>query len=134
MIIFLYGQDKYRSWQKLNEIIEGYKKAHKKSLSLRVFDNSAAKQTSTSQEVEQTLFQQFKDELCTPSIFKEKKLVVLIDIFSSSQFKKKLLKEKKWLKELKDIHFVIIGAGSEKTRLIERKNSLNLNNIELQVI
>ena len=34
------------------------------------------------------------------------------------------------LKEQEDIHFVIIGDGSEKDRLVKRKNSLNLNNIE----
>ena len=38
MIIFLYGPDNYRSKEKLNEIILGYKKVHKSGLNLVNFD------------------------------------------------------------------------------------------------
>ena len=34
MIYFLYGEDNYRSKKKLDEIIDGYKKAHKSGLNL----------------------------------------------------------------------------------------------------
>ena len=38
MIIFLYGQDNYRSRQKLKELIEHYKKIHKTVVSLKYID------------------------------------------------------------------------------------------------
>jgi len=90
MIVFLYGSDSYRSRQKLNEIIEENKKVHKNSLNLRVFDCQVAD------------FFDFKNELETISMFDDKKLVILKNIFSNSQFgesflvyKKKLLTDKK---------------------------------------
>ena len=65
MIIFLYGQDTYRSCQKLKEIIGHYKEIHKSGLNLRYFDRGNLN------------FQDFKSETETLSIFREKKLVVL---------------------------------------------------------
>lgn len=38
MIIFLYGQNTYKSRQKLNKIIERYKKIHKTGLDLQYFN------------------------------------------------------------------------------------------------
>ena len=38
MIIFLYGEDSYRSKEKLNEIINRYKESHKNELNLRRFE------------------------------------------------------------------------------------------------
>ncbi len=81
MIIFLYGQDTYRSQQKLNEIIEHYKKIHQSGLNLKYFDG------------ENLDFQDFKNEWETSPMFAEKKLIILKDIFSNENFKEKLLKE-----------------------------------------
>jgi len=81
MIIFLYGLDAYRSRQKLNEIIEHYKKIHKSGLNLKYF-------------VEPEMdFQTFLDEMKQTSMFKEKKLAVLINVFLNSEFKKRFLEE-----------------------------------------
>jgi len=81
MIIFLYGPDTYRSKQKLNEIIEHYKKIHKSGLNLKYF-------------VEPEMdFQTFLDEMKQTSMFKEKKLAVLINVFLNSEFKKRFLEE-----------------------------------------
>ncbi|MDD5144581.1 MAG: DNA polymerase III subunit delta [Candidatus Pacebacteria bacterium] len=83
MIIFLYGEDTFSSRQKLNEIIEEYKKANKKGLSLRYFD---AKNLS---------FLDLKNELQQSSIFAEKKLIVLADAFLNQKFKDDFLENTK---------------------------------------
>lgn len=83
MIIFLHGSNTYRSRQKLNEIIRHYKEIHKSGLSLKYFD------------ADKLSFQDFEDEMKQASMFREKKLVVLMDAFSNSEFKKKFAKEGK---------------------------------------
>ena len=81
MIIFLYGPDTYRSRQKLNEIIERYKKIRKSGLNLKYF---------LEPEMD---FQTFLDEMKQTSMFQEKKLAVLVDIFSNPEFKKRFLEK-----------------------------------------
>ena len=83
MIIFLYGPDTYRSRQKLNEIIEHYKKIHKSGLNLKYFD------------LQKSSYQDFKDEIQQAPMFKEKKLLVLKNIFSNPDFKIKFLEQGK---------------------------------------
>ncbi len=63
MIIFLYGQDTYRSHQKLNEIIEHYKKIHKSGINLKYFDGANLNS------------QDFQDEIRQTSMFDEKKII-----------------------------------------------------------
>jgi len=75
MIIFLYGKDTYRSRQKLNEIIEHYKKIHKSGLNLKYFDDKTIN------------FEEFKNEIQSVSMFNEKKLIVLKNTLSSKAFK-----------------------------------------------
>jgi len=94
MIIFLYGQDTYRSRKKLDEIIEGYKKIHKTGLNL--------KQLS----VKETRFQDFSDKLKITSMFDEKKLIVLENIFFNQRFQEEFLKNAKDLIKSKDIIIV----------------------------
>lgn len=81
MIVFLYGVDTYRSRQKLNEIIEHYKKIHKSGLNLRYFETGNLN------------FQDFKNEIETYSMFREKKLIVLKDVFSNKDFQEEFLKQ-----------------------------------------
>jgi len=83
MIIFLYGEDTYRSRQKLQEIISHYQAIRQSGLNLKYFDGPGAD------------FQDVKSELRTVSMFKEKKLLVLKDIFSNQKFKDSFLKEAK---------------------------------------
>ena len=83
MIIFLYGEDYFRSLQKLKEIIARYKDLHKTGLNLKFFDFKI------------NSFEDFKDQFQTKSMFKEKRLFVLKDAFSNLQFKQKFEKQKK---------------------------------------
>ncbi len=64
MIIFLFGQDVYRSHQKLGEIIENYRKIHKSGLNLRYVDG------------EDFDLEGVKNESQTISMFDEKKLII----------------------------------------------------------
>ena len=91
MILFLYGQDTYGSRQKLNEIIEHFKEIHGFGLNLKYFDDPKIN------------FQEFKDEIQTTSMFKEKKLIVLTNIFSDSETEKEFLGFLKKKESLKDI-------------------------------
>ncbi len=63
MIIFLYGEDTYRSRRKLEEIVAHYKEIHKSGLNLKYLDGKNADLSDV------------KGELQTASMFKEKKLL-----------------------------------------------------------
>ncbi len=103
MLIFLYGEDTYRAKQKLNQIIEKYKKNHKSGLNLKYFD---------AKEVD---FKEISDKLKVTSMFNEKKLVVLKGIFSSKKFKEEFLKQPKELVNTEDI-IVIYQRGKVDKR------------------
>jgi len=94
MLIFLYGKDTYRIHKKLKEIVSHYKKAHKKGLSLRVFD---------CQEANKSIFNDFRDEFHQTSLFKEKKLVIIMNAFSDVDFKKRFLEEAENFLNLDDV-------------------------------
>ncbi|MDD5098194.1 MAG: DNA polymerase III subunit delta [Candidatus Pacebacteria bacterium] len=81
MIILFYGQDSYRAKRKLDELMEDHKKKHKSGLNLRYME---AKGTS---------FADLKNEILMVSMFQEKKLVVLLDIFSNSKLKEDLIEQ-----------------------------------------
>jgi len=81
MIIFLYGPDTYRSREKLNEIVEHYKKIHKSGLNLKFLD------------LKEKDFQDFKNEVQISSMFSERKLLVLKNAFENFDFKKKFSAE-----------------------------------------
>jgi DNA polymerase-3 subunit delta len=106
MIIFLYGLDTYRSWQKLNEIVEHYKKIHKSGLNLKYFEG------------ENLAFGDFKDELHQSPIFKEKRLFVLKDIFSNQNFEQKFLEAGDFFKKTEDVILIY------ETSPIPENNSL----------
>jgi len=108
MILFLYGPDTYRSRQKLNEIIEHYKKVHKSGLNLKYFDD------------ENLNFQDFKDEVRQTSMFAEKKLIILAEAFPNSEFKEKFLKGAKIFRDAEDvILFYETGQIPEKDSLFD---------------
>lgn len=69
MILFLYGPDTYRSRQKLKEIVEEYKKRHQSGLNFIKIDFSKQE------------FSDFKQAVETVSMFDEKKLIILENIF-----------------------------------------------------
>jgi DNA polymerase III delta subunit len=90
MIYFLYGEDTYRSKEKLKEIIEGYKNNHKSGLSLFVLDFN---------DKNKPRFSDLNDNLRQVSMFMEKRMAVLLNSFSNIEFKKEFLSQKdKFLK------------------------------------
>lgn len=91
MIFFLYGKDNFRSLEKLKEIIAGHQKIHQTGLNLRFFD------------CQEHIFEDFRDQLRTKSMFREKKLFVLRNVFSNSLFKQALLEYKQELTQTQNI-------------------------------
>src|SRR5689334_19588359 len=91
MIIFLYGVDSYRSRKKLEEIVDHYKQAKKSGLNLRYLDASQAD------------FADFYNSFRTSSMFDEKKLVIVKNVFASKKFQEELLPVIKELESLKDV-------------------------------
>jgi len=81
MIIFLYGQDSYRSRQKLNEIVEHYKKIQKSGLNLKYLNGETLN------------LEDLQNEISQPSIFSEKKMIIINNVFSNSEFKENFLKK-----------------------------------------
>jgi len=87
MIIFLYGEDTYREKEKIREIIDRYKKIHKSGLNLKYLKN----------------FDDFDEDLKQVSMFKEKKLIIVENPFSDTNFKEKFLKSGKIFLSSNDI-------------------------------
>jgi len=110
MIIFLYGKDTYRMRQKFNEIVEQYKKVHKSGLSLKYLDFSE----------KNALFSDFKDGFRQASMFKEKKLILTINPFSSISFKESFLEQGKSFLDSDDlIVFYQEGEIDKRTSLFK---------------
>ena len=122
MIIFLYGPDTYRSRQKLKEIIEQYKnpasgenldsagikKIHKSGLSLIYLDGENLK------------FEDFRDIIQQTSMFSEKKLMILSNVFTNQDFKEKFFKNaKEFLKSKDTILFYEESEISGKDKLFK---------------
>jgi len=94
MIYFIYGEDSYRSKRKLQEIISGYKEVHKSGLNLVYIDAT------------EKSFKDFYSNLKTNSMFAEKKLIVLKNVFADERFQEDFLDNIKSLEDLKDIIIV----------------------------
>ena len=104
MIIFLYGEDTFRSKQKLQEIVAEYKKVHKNGLNLTTIDCQEAD------------FEDFKREIETVSMFKEKKLIILKNALLNPQFEKPLLDYKNSLLKNKGNTIVFFEDGKADSR------------------
>ncbi len=102
MIIFLYGQDSYRSKQKLDEIVLHYKNSGKSGLNL------------VSLDTKDIGFSDFYDNFRVSSMFAEKKLVILKNTFSSKNFQEDFIKEIKSIESLKDV--VLVYEDSDPDR------------------
>jgi DNA polymerase-3 subunit delta len=120
MIIFLYGPDTFRSRQKLNEIIEYYKKIHKSGLSLKYFD------------FEKDNFEDFRDALKSSSMFREKKLLILKNLFSNQKAENDFLKNLKEISKSKEIILIYEKEIDEKSPLAkELKKEAKFQKFEL---
>lgn len=104
MIIFLYGEDSYRSKQKLDEIVEHYKSVRKSGLNLIYMDASRAD------------FSDFYNTFKVSSMFAETKLVILKNVFANKQFQEDFLPEMKKIEALKDV-VVIYESNQPDQRL-----------------
>ncbi len=88
--------------EKLKEIVEQYKKIHKSGLDLKCFDN----------------FSDLEDDFKQSSMFQEKKLAIIDDIFTKPDFKEKFLAKKEEF--LKSDSIILIYQQGE----INKKDSL----------
>ncbi len=104
MIIFLYGEDTYRSSQKLKKIINKYKKTYKSGLNLRFFD------------VKESDYQEFSDQFKINSMFSEKKLVVIKNFFHKKSFQDSFLEDIKRLLEGEDLVVVYQKGKTDKRK------------------
>jgi DNA polymerase-3 subunit delta len=107
MLILLHGQDTFLSRQKLQDIIEQYKKIHKNGLSLTSFEGEKLK------------FEEFKDAIRQVSMFGEKKLLVVSGALANEDFKEKFLANCKALTESEDV--VVFYEG---TKILEKDKLL----------
>ncbi len=102
MIYFIYGEDSYRSKRKLEEIIEGYKKVHKSGLNLIYINVGEPFGTAQGKQNFNDFYSNFK----IASMFVEKKLIIIKNAFSDTEFQGDFLKNIKNLEEAKDIIIV----------------------------
>lgn len=91
MILFLFGEDTFRSRAKLNQIIQRYQKIHKSGFNLCYLD------------LKECSFSDFWDKLRPTSMFKEKKLFILFNAFNNSEFCESFLADKKRFLDSEDI-------------------------------
>src|SRR3989339_403132 len=113
MIIFLYGPENFLARRRLEEIIGKYKAKHQSGLNFRVFDA----------EEKEDFSEPLKTFFGAVSMFPEKKLAVLKNVFQAKKETKELtsfLTDKK-LAENQEKFLVIFenGAADEKTELFK---------------
>jgi DNA polymerase-3 subunit delta len=113
MIYFIYGQDSFRSKRKLEEIILGYKKVHKSGLNLIYIDAKLKD------------FKDFYSNLKITSMFAEKKLIILKNVFSDLKFCEEFSENVKSLENSKDI--VVIYEDGEPDKRTKFFKALQKN-------
>lgn len=108
MILFLYGEDSYRSKDKLNEIVSYYKETKKSGLNLIYFNAN------------QKDFSDFYDNFKISSMFAERKLVILRNVFSNKKFQEDLLEQIKHLESFGDVVVIYEDvAVDERTKIFK---------------
>ena len=127
MIYFIYGQDSYRAKRKLKEIILGYKKVHKSGLNLIYIDASEPASAKGFGEAKKD-FKDFYSNLKITSMFAEKKLIILKNVFSvamsalpveqadgrQTKFQEDFLKNIENLEDMKDIVIIYEDKAPDK--------------------
>jgi len=103
MIYFIFGEDSYRSKRKLEEIIEEYKRVHKSGLNLIYIDIGEEKN-----------YNDFYSNLKITSMFAEKKLIILRNVFTDAKFQEDFIENIKKLEESKDIIIIYENKASDK--------------------
>ena len=114
MLILLYGEDTFRSRQKLNQIIKQYQAKHKTGLNLVRFRENNLD------------FDKVKQNIEAVSMFDEKKLLILENIFKnkifSEEFSKYITKSK--LKNNQDVFVVLFQEGKLTSPSYKNKASV----------
>jgi len=114
MIYFIYGEDSYRAKKKLEEIILGYKKVHKSGLNL-IYVDAGDPSAGSGQG-----FGDFYSNFKISSMFAEKKLIVLKNIFAEKKFQEDFLENIKSIEELEDIVVVYEeGQPDQRTKIFK---------------
>ncbi len=113
MLILLYGEDTFRLKRKLDEIVGGYKAKHSIGLDLAFFDDSD--------------FEKVKEKIEAVSMFNEKKLIVLKDIFSNLDFEESFFEyiKKNKLKNNQEVIVVLCQFGKLAASSYKRKMSMS---------
>jgi len=114
MLILLYGEDTFRSRQKLNEIIKGYQAKHQSGLNLIYIKEGRAN------------WDKFRTAVESVSMFNEKKLIVLEDILGDKAFRKNFLDyfKKNKLKNNPDVIVVVYQTGKFSFPEIKRQANM----------
>lgn len=115
MIILLYGEDAYRSQQKLKEIIKQYQAKHQTGLNLMRFKE------------EDLDFSQVREEIEAVSMFDEKKLIILENIFKNKDFQENFFDyiKKNKLKDSQDI--IVVLHQADKLAGANFKRQVNMS-------
>ena len=115
MIILLYGEDTFRQQQKLKGIIKEYQTKHQTGLNLVYFKE------------EDLDFDKLKGKIETISMFDEKKLIILENIFNNKDFQENFFEyaKKNKLKDNQDVIVVLPQEG--KLALTGLKSQLSLS-------
>ncbi|PIU42766.1 MAG: DNA polymerase III subunit delta [Parcubacteria group bacterium CG_4_9_14_0_2_um_filter_35_11] len=107
MVLFLYGPDTFRSKRKLAEIIGKYRFKYKSGLNFAKI------------ELSEENFHDFRERIETVSMFKERKLIVLKNVFSLPKTLKERISEylkKRRLFEDKNIILIFFEEGEIKDK------------------
>ncbi|MBU1292349.1 DNA polymerase III subunit delta [Patescibacteria group bacterium] len=114
MLILLYGEDTFRSRQKLNQIIEQYKTKHKTGLNLVCFRENSLD------------FDKVKQTIESVSMFDEKKLLIIENILKNKSFSEEFSKyiTKSKLKNNDDVIVVLHQEGKLTSPSYKNKASM----------
>ena len=118
MILFLFGQDTYRSKQRLRKIIEEYKKSHQNGLGFNKIS------------FEEKDFEDFKQAVETVSMFDKEKLILVENVFQQAdEFQEKLWAylEKRELDKNKD-NTIVFWAGEISSSSLAKNSRAKSSN------
>jgi DNA polymerase-3 subunit delta len=115
MLILLYGEDTFRSRQKLNEIIKEYQAKHQSGLNLIRFQKNSLDLDKLKQGIEAV------------SMFDEKKLIILENIFSNKSFQEEFSAyvKKNKLKNNQDVIVIVYHEGKLPSVAFKRQASMS---------
>jgi len=125
MLIFLYGQDSYRSWQKLNEIIQRYRKIDRSGLNLTIFEG------------ENLEFNEFKNSVESIPFLADKRLIVVKNLISqgTSQTIKEIIDYEPQMTKFKSAVIVFYETGElNKVNVLFKKLKKIAQSQEFQLL